>query len=94
MSSGLLIRLLLCIFTLGFFVYECIDQQNKITLLKMQVPALSKKVSLMKEKNAYLRFSVEQFEGPKNLFKILQNKKYSHLKHPLEKDVIMVKVKS
>ena len=93
MNSGLLIRLLLCIFTLGFFVYHFIDQQNRVILLKMQIPALTKELSLIKEKNTVLRFEVEQFESPKNLFKILQNKKYSHLSHPLEKDVIVVKVK-
>ena len=93
MSLGLLLRLIFCIFTLGFFVYHCIDQQNKVTLLKMQMPVLSKEVNAMKEKNACLHFEVGQFENPKYLFKMLQNKDYSHLKHPLEKDVMVVKVK-
>ena len=93
MSSGLLLRLLLCIFTLGFFVYHCIDQQNRVTLLKMQIPVLIKEVNLIKEKNAWLRFEVGQFESPKYLFKIMQDKEYSHLKYPLEKDVMVVKIK-
>ena len=93
MSLGLLLRLIFCIFTLGLLVYNCIDQQNKITLLKMQVPVLSKEVNAIKEKNACLHFEVGQFENPKYLFKMLHNKDYSHLKYPLEKDVKVIKIK-
>ncbi len=93
MGLGLLLRLIFCTFTLGLFLFNCIDQQNKVTLLKMQIPVLSKEVNAINEKNACLSFEVGQFENPKYLFQILQNQDYSHLKQPLEKDVIVIKEK-
>ena len=90
MSQGLLFRLLICIFTLGLFLYTSIDKQNEITELKMQIPKLAKEVKVIQEENAQLRYEIDRFENPQHLLGVLRKKEFSHLKQPLVEDVIVI----
>ena len=91
MSQGLLKRLLICILTLGLFLYAFIDKQNEITELKMQIPKLAKEVKVLQEENAHLHYKINCFENPQALLNILRKQEYSHLKYPLAEEVIVIR---
>lgn len=90
MHLGHLTRLFLCIFIFGSYLYKYIDKQNKLTELRLQIPQLTKEVREIYEENAKLQYEVEQFESPAHLMELSQKPEFSHLKHPLVKDIIIL----
>jgi len=90
-SKGLLIRLLLCIFILGIFLYTYIDKQNDLTELKMEIPKLTESLHFLEEENAHLSLEIERIESPAKLIKLLRQKEYSHLRYPYVDEVVVVK---
>lgn len=90
MSKGLLIRLLICIFILGGFLYTYIDKQNDLTELKMEIPKLVKSLKQLEEENAHLSLEIEQIESPDRLIKLLRQKEYSHLRYPYVDEVVVI----
>ena len=94
MSKGLLIRLLICIFLLGFFLYTYIDKQNALTELKMEIPRLADSFHLLEEENTHLSLEIERFESPSCLMELLRQKEYSHLRYPYVDEVVIVKEES
>jgi cell division protein FtsL len=89
-SKGLLIRLLICIFILGGFLYTYIDKQNDLTELKMEIPKLVKSLKQLEEENAHLSLEIEQIESPDRLIKLLRQKEYSHLRYPYVDEVVVI----
>ena len=94
MSKGLLIRLLICIFILGGFLYTYIDKQNDLTELKMEIPKLADSFHLLEEKNTHLSLEIERIENPARLIELLRQKEYSHLRYPYVDEVVIVKEES
>ena len=90
MSKGLLFRLLICIFTLGLFLYAYVDKQNGLTELKMQIPKLSKDLKELQEEKVSLTYAIDQFENPKNLLNKIRLSEFSHLKYPFSTEVIIL----
>jgi len=90
MSKGLLFRLLICIFTLGLFLYSYVDKQNNLTELKMQIPKLSKELKQMQEEKTRLGFAIDKFENPQNLLQKIRLPEFSHLKYPFSTEVIIL----
>ena len=85
---GILLRIFLCIFTAGVFLYSFIDSQNKLTRLRLQIPILGKQIRELKEANTQLKYEIELFESPQHLLELARNAEYSHLKQPLLKEII------
>jgi hypothetical protein len=85
---GILLRIFLCIFTAGVFLYSFIDSQNKLTRLRLQIPVLAKDIREIKEANTQLKYEIELFESPQHLLELARNAEYSHLKQPLLKEII------
>jgi len=86
----MLIRLLLCIFVLAGFLYAFINQQNQIVKLRLQIPQVQKELALIEQENTRLQFQIDQFESPTHLMELKKKPQYSHLKQPLEDDIIIV----
>ena len=67
MSKELLIRLLICIFSVGLLLYAYIDKQNDVTELKIQIPKLSRELKEIREGNLRLQYVIDRFENPQHL---------------------------
>jgi hypothetical protein len=90
MNRGFLIRIAICILILGVFLYKYINFTNVLTKQKLDLPKVEKEISLLREDNKRLQYLIEQFENPAHLIELSRTPEYSHLKHPLLKDVLKV----
>src|SRR5579872_4905290 len=88
MNKGLLIRLLICIFACGLFLYSYLEKQNRVTALRISIPAMGKEIKHLKEENTRLQYEIDQFENPQHLIELARRGEFSHLKHPLVKEVV------
>jgi hypothetical protein len=88
MNKGLLIRIFICIFTFGLCLYSYIDMQNQVTQLRIALPALNKEIKAIQEENMRLQYEIDQFENPAHLMEVARLNEFSHLKHPLLKEVV------
>ncbi|HLB52671.1 MAG TPA: hypothetical protein VJK48_03045 [Chlamydiales bacterium] len=79
-----------CIATLSFCLYSYLAAQNDLTGLKMELPTVEKEISLVREENRRLSYEVEQFQSPANLIEKARAPEFSHLKHPLLKEIVTV----
>ncbi len=90
MKRGILFRVLICIFAFILQLYFYIDRQNDLTELQIKLPKLAKDVKKLNEENVGLRFEVDRFENPAHLLNLAKNFEFSHLKHPVLDEVLMV----
>lgn len=88
---GLFIRLFICIFCVGLTLYKSIDDLNDLTELQLAIPALSKELQEIKEKNLELRYEIERFESPLHLMELSRQPEFGHLKYPSINEVTILK---
>ncbi|NGX53696.1 MAG: Cell division protein FtsL [Chlamydiae bacterium] len=93
MNLGLLIRMFICVLSLGGLLYFYISKQNVITELRLQIPAIQKEFREIEQENTRLQFVVEEFESPSHLMELARKPEYRHLKHPLVKDIIEIETR-
>ncbi len=86
-----MIRIFLCIFVFGLCLYTYIDKQNKITKLRLEIPALTNQLQAIEQENMQLKFQIDQFESPTHLLELAKRPEYRHLKHPLQDEVISLR---
>jgi len=82
-----------CLFAIGILfttLYFYLDRQNRLTQVQMKLPRLAKEVKMLKEENIRLQYQVEQFENPAHLLTLAKKGEFSHLKHPLNYQVLMI----
>jgi len=72
-------------------VYLHIEKQNELTALRMKIPAFTKQLKEIEEENRSLHYSIATFENPTSLLKLLRTPSYSHMKHPSEKQQLILK---
>lgn len=84
------IKILICLFSIGGCLYAYLEEQNELTKLRMEIPRLGQDVKEITEENMRLRFEIESFENPKHLMELVLQNEYSHLKHPVASDIVMV----
>lgn len=82
------IRIAFCLAVLGFSLYGHIEKQNQITALRIELPDVVRKLKGLKEDNTRLRYEIEQFESPEHLIELARHHEFSHLRHPLLKEVV------
>ena len=87
---AILIRVFICIFATGFFLYRYIDKQNYLTEVRLEIPYVAKEVEQIKEENRELQYQVDSFESPIQLMELAEKPSFSHLKHPYLKDIIIL----
>lgn len=88
--NGLLIRLGICLSVFGFCLYSYLDLQNRQTELKISLPSVQEEIDLIQEENQRLAYEIDQFESPANLIELAHHPEFSHLKHPLLKEILTV----
>lgn len=87
---SLLFRLGFCIAIFGFCLYSYLEMQNDLTQLKIQIPETEREISLIREENRRLSYEIDRFHSPSNLIELAHRPEFSHLKHPLLKEILTV----
>lgn len=86
----LVIQMGLCFGVFGFCLYSYMDAQNSLTKLKMQLPEKEKEIQVIREEMRRLSYQVDQFENPSNLIELAHRPEFSHLKHPVLREILTV----
>lgn len=86
----LFIRVFICIFCAGLTLYKSIDKLNELTELQLSIPALTKEVKEIHEKNLELQYEIERFESPIHLMELARKPEFGHLKYPAINQVIIL----
>lgn len=87
-NKGPLIRILICIGSCGGFLYSYIDKQNAVTQRRLEIPVLAKEIKDLEEENTHLQFEIDLFESPEHLMQLARHNEFSHLKHPMFKEIL------
>lgn len=90
-QSSIYVRFAFCIFVAGLTLYLYIDDLNKLTGLRLQIPALIKEVKAIHDENIQIQYEIESFESPIHLMELLKKPEFSHLHYPFLKDVVLIK---
>jgi len=85
-----LLRVFFCIFIASLCLVLCVDKQNQLTVLRMEIPPLVKEVKRLQEENNRLMYEVNRFECPIHLMGLIHKPEYSHLKYPYLRDIIIL----
>lgn len=88
MNGKWAVRLVFCLAVLGFALYGHIEKQNRITALRIELPETVRELKALQEDNTRLRYEIEQFESPEHLIELARHHEFSHLRHPLVKEVV------
>lgn len=86
--QGTLTRILVCIAVCGGFLYAYVDKQNAVTQRRLEIPVLAKEIKDIKEENTRFKYEIELFESPEHLMELARHSEYSHLKHPMLKEIV------
>lgn len=87
-NKGPLIRILLCIGACAGFLYLYVDKQNALTQRRLEIPVLAKEIKDLQEENIRLQYEIDLFESPEHLMELSRHSEYSHLKHPMLKEIV------
>jgi len=74
-------------------LYAYIEEHNRLTKMRIEVPELAKKLRLLEEENTRLQFESEKFQNPLHLMELARGPHFSHLRHPYQNDIITIPVK-
>ena len=88
--KGLFIQLGVCVSVAGFCLFSYLEKQNEVTHLKFRLPELEKQIGAIREENRRLRYEIDQFESPSHLIDLAHRPEFSHLKHPLVREILTV----
>lgn len=87
----MLIRILTCIFAFSIFLFLYLNAQVELTRLRLKVPQIAKEVKTIQEENTRLLYQIDQFESPENLLNLAKRPEFSHLKQPIQSEIIEIK---
>ena len=85
-----LARLFCCIFILGISLFAYVSKHNVLTERRITLPQLAKELERQEEENVRIQFAIEKFESPQHLMELARKPEFSHLKHPIVSDIIIV----
>lgn len=86
----MLVKLGICFLLSGGCLYSYFDKQNELTQMKIRLPILEKEIKQVRDETRRLRYEVDQFESPSHLIELAHCPEFSHLKHPLLKEILTV----
>lgn len=89
-TKGFVIQVSLGLVTLGACLFSYLEKQNELTELRIYVPKLVKEIKLIQEANVQLKYQIQTFESPQHLMQLAADSKFSHLKYPLSKEVLVL----
>lgn len=90
MKLSFLIRSILCVGILSFFLYLYLDKQNELTTMRIRIPEVAKRLKMLHEENVRLKYEIDQFENPGHLMQLARKNEYRHLKHPLVEEIVVL----
>lgn len=90
MKKGITTKLFVCLSVFSLCLFSYLEKQNQLTELRLYAPKLVKVIKSLEEENSRLRYEIEQFESPDNLMQLARDTRFSHLKHPLSKEIVML----
>jgi len=90
MKKFLIVKVLICASSFGGVLYAYLEQQNDLTKLRIGLPELAKEVRVLSEENTRLQYEIEQFENPKYLMALAKRPEFSHLKHPVASEILVI----
>lgn len=88
--KGLLVRVGVCLSVAGCCLFSYLEKQNELTHLKIRLPELEKEIAQVREESRRLRYEIDQFENPAHLIEMVHRPEFSHLKHPLLREILTV----
>ena len=88
MMKDLFFKFFTFILVFGLFLFSYIEEQNKITSLKMKIPKFIKDIEVLENDINKMNYDIDQFENPMNLLELASRCEFSHLKHPLLKNIL------
>jgi len=88
--KSLLLKLGVCLTALGLCLYSYLETQNELTQLKIRLPEVEKEIKIVREENRRLGYEIDQFENPSHLIELAHHPEFSHLKHPLIREILTV----
>jgi hypothetical protein len=86
----LLFQVGICLGVFGLCLYSYLEKQNTLTKVKIQLPQMEKEIQLIREENRRLSYQIDQFESPSHLIELAHRPEFSHLKHPILKEILTV----
>jgi len=86
----MLMKLGICVSVFGCCLFSYLEKQNEVTELKIQLPEMERKIALIREESRRLRYEIDQFENPSHLIELAHRPEFSHLKHPLLREILTV----
>lgn len=85
-----LMQMGVCFSVFGFCLYSYLDTQNSLTKIKMQLPQKEKEIQMVREEMRRLSYQVDQFENPSHLIELAHLPEFSHLRHPVLREILTV----
>lgn len=89
-SASIYVRITFCIFMAGLTLNLYINDLNKLTSLRLAIPALIKEVKSIHDENIQIQYEIERFESPIHLMELLRKPEFSHLHYPYVADVLIL----
>ena len=90
MRKHFFLKVIVCAFSFCTALYAYLQQQNDLTILRIELPTLTDEVRLLQEENMRLSLIIDQFENPKHLMQLAKRPEFSHLKHPIFDEIIVL----
>lgn len=79
-----------CFCTFCFCLYSYLEVQNNLTRVKMLLPQKEREIHAIREEIRRLSYEVGSFENPTHLIELAHRPEFSHLKHPVLKEILTV----
>ena len=80
----------ICVSVFGWCLYSYMNQQNALTRVKMQLPQVEKEMQMIREESRRLSYQIDLFESPSHLIELAHAPEFSHLKHPILREILTV----
>lgn len=68
-----------------------VNAEVTLTELRLELPKESKELKEILEGNTALQYEIDRLENPARLMQLMRAPEFSHLKYPLEDEVIVIR---
>ena len=86
----MMVKILLCVAAVSLTLYGMVYQQNRITQMRLHIPAVAKQLKILQEENTRLQYEIDRFESPIHLMELARKPEFSHLKYPRLDQVVII----
>ena len=83
-----MIRLLGCVLLFGGTLTLFLEQNNRLTKLRMELPHLQQELATGRDREQVLQVELERQESPDKLLEWARRPEFSHLEYPVRDEVV------